>query len=115
MARSLGIPCLGNLAAGQLGEGRQDELGVGHVAAEVLALQPLQVLVPAGGEPGSLLMDDVGEKCVLPAGLDVVLLPVVGELAADVLATHALLDPLFGTTLSLPVFAGAVEAMDGYE
>ena len=67
MARSLGIPCLGNLAAGQLGEGRQDELGVGHVAAEVLALQPLQVLVPAaaGGQYAVYVPGKKGHLCTL--------------------------------------------------
>jgi len=58
-------------------------------------------------------MDDVCEDGEFSAFLDIVLLPVVGELVAGVLAPHALLDPLLGAPLPLPVFAGAVERDDG--
>ena len=49
-SEACGVSRLGNLAGGQLCEGRQDKFGLGHVVAEILVLQSLQVLVPSGGE-----------------------------------------------------------------
>jgi hypothetical protein len=54
-------------------------------------------------------VDDVGENGVFILPLDVVILPVIGQLVAGFLPHHPLLDPLLAAPVLLPEFTGAVK------
>jgi hypothetical protein len=74
---------------------------------------PFEVFVLLDGDACPLLVNEVGEDGELLAGLDVVGGPVVGELVAGFLASHALGDQLIAATELLPVLTSTVEGKAG--
>jgi len=57
------------------GQGGKNQLRFTHVVAQILGLQPLELLVLLDGGSGPFLMNDVGQDGKLALLLDVVLFP----------------------------------------
>jgi len=51
---------LRDLTRGKLGQGREDELGLAHVIAEILAFQSFQILMLFDRNAGPFFVNDIG-------------------------------------------------------
>ena len=73
-----------NLTRGKLGQGREDEFGLAHVIAKILAIKTFQVFVLLDRDARPFFVNDIGEDGELLPLLYLVSSPVVGQLVARV-------------------------------
>lgn len=105
--KSLRVAAAGDFCGGGFPEHRKDEHEVGHVVAEVLAVELFVARIFGGGETEGGLGNLGGENGVIALLLDAAFFPFVGELVADGDGSHTLFYPLVGIALGFVEGAGA--------
>jgi hypothetical protein len=95
---TLSVGGAGDLGGGGFAEHGKDQLEVGHVVAEIFALQAFVGGVFAGCETEGCLEDFSGEDGVFEFLPVAAFLPSVGQFVADGDAAHAPHDPRVGVT-----------------
>ena len=57
-----GLHTFGNLTGGKFGQGGKDQFRFTHVVAQILDFEAFEVFVFLDGNPGPLLMNDIGQN-----------------------------------------------------
>ena len=107
LGKTLSVAGAGNLRSGRFAQHGEDEFEVGHVIAEILALEAFELGVLAGSEAEGGLGDFGGEDDVFARFPDAALFRFIGEFIADGDGAHPFLDPVVGAAFGLVEGAGA--------
>lgn len=99
--KALAVAVPVQFGSGGLGQHGQNELDVGHVVAEIIPLQALNLLVFVDLQLKGALHDFVGQDGIFKAGPRAPLLPLIGQALADGDAPQPFVDPLLGIALLL--------------
>ena len=87
---------LGDICSGQLCQHIHHKFFIGHVITQVLLMQSFKILVLPGSKTGPCLIDDIGKSSITYTFLDIMSLPLVSKILADLNAFKTLINPIVG-------------------